>query len=123
MHIWGQVLWFALVGGFVLIMGQAAAIEPGEGNPGVFKVLIENDTIRIVEVTSEPGKYDGWHSHPGGYSYAIQGGKLRVETPDGQTVEREIQTGDSWEVKPVARHRALNIGTTTVKILLVEFKK
>jgi hypothetical protein len=47
---------------------------------------------------------------------------LPVEVPDGQTLEREIKTGDSWEVKLVARHRALNLGTTTGQNLLVEFK-
>lgn len=101
----------------------AAAVEPGEGDPGVFKRVFENHRIRILEVTTEPGQAEGWHSHPRYFAYVISGGRLRHETPDGETSEVELTAGMNRMLQPVEWHQGVNIGDSTVKILLVELKK
>ena len=98
------------------------AVEPGEGNPGVFRVLMETDTLRILEASTEPGQAEGWHSHPRDFAYVVQGGTLRMESPDGTSREVTIAPGRSVELDPVVRHQGVNIGDTPIRILLVEFK-
>ena len=101
----------------------APAVEPGEGEPGVFKILHEDDAVRILEAKSAPGQTEGWHSHPRYFAYVISGGKMRYDFPDGSTREVEIPTGTNRMIDPVAKHRGTNIGDTTFHVILVEFKK
>ena len=103
--------------------GALRAVEPGEGEPGVFKVLYEDDAVRIVIATTQPGETEGWHSHPKYFAYVISGSKMRYDLPDGTTREIDIATGMNRLVDPVAKHRGTNIGGTTFQAMLFEFKK
>jgi quercetin dioxygenase-like cupin family protein len=42
-----------------------AAIDPVTASPANFKVLLENEYVRVVEHSVRPGERDQWHTHPG----------------------------------------------------------
>ena len=44
-------------------MAQDAPIAP-EASPDVYKILAENDQMRVIEATWKPGQKDNFHSHP-----------------------------------------------------------
>jgi quercetin dioxygenase-like cupin family protein len=99
------------------------AVEPGEGEPGIFKVLHEDEAVRIVLATTPPGKTEGWHSHPRYFAYVVQGSKMRYDFPDGTTRDVDLAAGLNRLNNPVVKHRGSNIGDSTFQALLVEFKK
>jgi len=109
------VLWIPVQSGL--------AVEEGEGEPGVFKVLHEDAAVRIVLATTSPGKSEGWHSHPRYFAYVVQGSKMHYDFPDGTTRDLDIPTGANRLNDPVVKHRGSNTGDTTFQALLVEFKK
>jgi hypothetical protein len=99
------------------------AVEPGEGEPGIFKVLFEDESIRVAIATTPPGKTEGWHSHPRYFAYVVSGSKMRYDYPDGTVRDIDIPTGANRMNDPVPKHRGTNIGDTTFQALLFEFKK
>ena len=66
---------------------------PEEVSPDVYKVLLDNEDVKVLEVTFEPGQSDNMHDHYPVTFYLIQGGKAQVTMPDGTVNEREIPSG------------------------------
>ena len=47
-----------------LTSGYARAQDPIKVGPNIYKKLLENDRIRMLEVTFAPGDSIAFHSHP-----------------------------------------------------------
>lgn len=63
--------------------GQDAAVV----QPRAYKVVFENDRIRVLEFNSRPGMGlcgNGMHSHPAHLTVALSPAKARVKLPDGR---------------------------------------
>lgn len=91
--------------------------------PGVYKVIAENDEFRVVMATWQPGQRDAYHSHPSNVAYRITDCKSNVYKSDG-TLARggEIKAGTVNIQKPVASHSFENVSDKVCQILLVEKK-
>ena len=98
-------------------------ILPEEVSPDVYKVLLENEEVKVTEVTFEPGQGDEMHQHGVMSIYGITGGKLQNTSPDGTVREMEVPDGFVGHRNTVTTHQMKNIGDTTVKVILVEHKK
>jgi len=105
----------------------SALVEPEEIDavavaPARFKVLVENEHVRVIEYQLAPGEKDPPHTHPPKVSYVVSGGRLLIHPKDGEPFEADEPSGAaSWDG---ARgwHYVENIGDTPVRILLVEVK-
>ena len=110
---------------FVTLMftvGTAVAQDPLKVGPTIYKKLLENDRVRILEVTFAPGDSIAMHSHPDHAVYTVTGGTLRVTTSDGKTMVADLKAGDPiWF--PAVIHAAKNIGATSLKLVVVELKE
>ena len=82
---------------------------------------LENARVRVLEATLKPGDKEQLHSHPAYVIYVIEGGKVRTHGTDGSVVEADFKTGDVIYRDPVT-HWAENVGTTTIRLELVELK-
>ena len=98
-------------------------ILPEEVSPDVYKVLLDNDEVKVTEVTFKPGQGDEMHQHGVMSIYGITGGKLQNTSPDGTVREMEVADGFVGHRNTVTTHQMKNIGDTTVKVILVEHKK
>ncbi len=98
------------------------AQNPAKVSPEIYKVLVDNDDVTVMEITFKPGQSDNKHSHLVHTVYVIQGGKIKLTMPDGTAKEMDIPSGASLHLGPVT-HQATNDGDTELKILLVEHKK
>lgn len=107
---------------FISCSSKDKPLLPEEVSPDVYKVLLENEDVKILEVTFEPGQSDKMHDHNPVTFYLLQGGKAQVTLPDGTVNEREISTGFVGHNKEKVRHQVKNIGDNTIKIILVEQK-
>jgi quercetin dioxygenase-like cupin family protein len=97
-------------------------IDALTASPANFKLLLENDTVRVLEYTLKPGEKDQWHTHPPKSSYVVTGGLVKVFLENGDTIRADEKAGDvSWKTY-VGKHYLENIGSTDVKIILTEVK-
>lgn len=113
----------------VLISGMATAaaapidpIDPVTASPEMYTVLLENEHVRVVEYRIEPGEKEAWHTHPARTMYVLDGGTLKITLDDGTTLTSEEKTGEARWMGPVGRHYGENVGSTTVRVLMVEMK-
>ena len=97
-------------------------IDALTASPANFKLLLENEHVRVLEYTLEPGKKDEWHTHPAKSSYIVTGGKLKVYLENGDTILAEDKDGTAAWRDAVGKHYVENVGKTTVKIILTEIK-
>lgn len=100
---------------------RAPAQDPAVVNAKTIRVKLENDRVRVLEAVLAPGEKEQLHSHPAYVIYVIAGGKVRNHAADGKVSEAEFATGDTIYREPLT-HWAENIGTTTIRLVLVELK-
>lgn len=92
-------------------------------NPGIYKVLQENDEFRVVLATWKPGQRDELHSHPANATYTLTPCHARVWGPDGKVQGRaDRAAGDALLQPHIAAHSFENIGSSECQILIVERK-
>ncbi|MEY2563764.1 MAG: beta-alanine degradation protein BauB [Verrucomicrobiota bacterium] len=117
-----RVIISAVIASFAFIVGTTSvpAQDPAAVNKTV-KVKFENEKVRVLEAELPPGVTEAVHSHPAYVIYVMAGGKVRNYTADGKTTESELKTGDVLYREPLT-HAAENIGTTTMRFVLVELK-
>ena len=105
-----------------LTVGGASAQDAEKATPNVVKLRFENERVRILEATSQPGDKEQMHSHPQNVVVVLNGGKLRITTGDGKTSDVELKTGETLWREPLT-HKAENIGATPFHAIIVELKK
>src|SRR4051812_11098682 len=90
-------------------------------NPGVYKVLQENDQFRVVLATWKPGQRDEFHSHPANATYALTPCSARLYGPDNKVLgDAQRLVGSAVLQPPIASHSFENVGTSECQILIVE---
>lgn len=97
-------------------------IDPIEVSPTNYRLLMENDRVRVVEMTLRPGEIDEWHSHPSETVYFVKGGKVRVHFPEGEAAEVEFPDGGVMWHEPWT-HRVENVGASDLRAVIVEDKR
>jgi quercetin dioxygenase-like cupin family protein len=95
--------------------------DPAVVNAKTIAKKLENARVRVLEATLKPGDKEQTHSHPAYVIYVIDGGKFRNHAADGTVTDGEFKAGDVVYRDPVT-HWAENIGTTTIRLVLVELK-
>lgn len=101
--------------------GQPPEQDAAKVNADTITLKLENSRIRVLEATLKPGDKEKTHSHPSYVVYVIEGGKVRNHAADGTVSEAEFKAGDVVYREPLT-HWAENIGTTTLRLVLVELK-
>jgi quercetin dioxygenase-like cupin family protein len=101
--------------------GTAWAQDPVKVAPKNFKVLVDNDRVRVLDFHSKAGEKIGMHSHPDCVIYRFTAGKTKYTLPDGKTTEREGKAGDvTW--RAAETHATEYVGTGEAHALLIELK-
>jgi quercetin dioxygenase-like cupin family protein len=90
--------------------------------PKNYKVLIDNDKVRVIDNISNAGEKSDWHSHPDMLVYVIEGGKTLSTTKDGKSETIVFKKGATLYRNAVT-HKTENVGKTKLHLILVELKK
>jgi quercetin dioxygenase-like cupin family protein len=101
--------------------GATLAQDPAVVNAKTLKVTLDNPRARVMEATLKPGDKEQMHSHPSYIVYVIEGGTVRNHGADGSTSESTFTPGQTIYREPVT-HWSENIGTTTIRTLVIELK-
>lgn len=97
------------------------SLDPVETNPEHYKVVFENERVRVLEYTDRPGERTTPHEHPDSVMYTLSSFRRRLVSGDVQR-EVELEAGTtSW--LPAQRHHGENIGETETHVLFVELKE
>jgi len=87
-----------------------------------YKVVLENDQVRVMEHTVQMGAGESTHRMPCRVSYAMSGFKMVTQNPDGPRTEAVRQPRVAWWSG--AESLALkNNGNAVARELIVEFKQ
>ena len=96
------------------------SLDPAETNPDHYKVIFENERVRVLEYTDQPGTVTTPHAHPDSVMYTLSSFRRRLVQEDVQR-EVEIAAGTvGW--LPAQQHHGENIGETPTHAIFVELK-
>jgi len=108
----------AALTGFAVL---AHAADPVSTDGDKYKVLLDNERVRVLAYTDQPGDRTQLHEHPAFVVYALAPFKRRLHLPDGRSLVREFKAGDVLYSNGES-HIGENIGTTPTQIIMVEMK-
>lgn len=96
------------------------SMDPIETNPESYKVVFENDQVRVLEYLDQPGHLTKPHQHPDSVMYTLSSFSRRLHA-NGTTRDVEIASGTtSWLSAQI--HAGENIGNTDTHVIFVELK-
>jgi quercetin dioxygenase-like cupin family protein len=95
-------------------------IDPCEVSSDYYKLLHEDDDVKVIEMKLPAGKKDTEHSHHSEHAVFITGGKVRIYVGD-DSMEAEIPNGHVLAHEPWT-HTVENIGDTDIHAVLFERK-
>lgn len=101
---------------------SAFAQDPIQANPDMYKVLVDNEEVRIYEGRFMPGTKSAMHTHAGKhYVYAITAATMTVNPQQGESRTVTVKAGEMIESQPET-HSSTNSGSTEVRLLIIEPK-
>jgi len=92
-------------------------------DPGVYKVIFEDQIFRVTEATWRPGQIDKPHSHliPA-VVYSLNNCRLKLTSAGGTTRVVTPKAGQAMAIPFTAAHTAQNIGRSACRVLFFERK-
>src|SRR3954451_25315078 len=95
------------------------AEDPTRTDPDKYKVVFENERVRVLEYRDEPGQSTQPHSHPDSVMYTLSSFDRKLVGPDGQSRDVFLEAGEvRWLDAQV--HSGENIGEMPTHVLFVE---
>ena len=96
--------------------------DPTQTDPDKYKVVFENDRVRVLEYRDEPGAKTSPHSHPDSVMVTLSGFDRRLVAESGEAREVTIPAGEvRWLDAQV--HSGENTGQSTTHVIFVELKE
>ena len=103
---------------------ESFAQDAAKVNPRSYRVVLENDKVRVLEYRSLPGMGvcgQGVHSHPAHLTIPMTDGKAKATLEDGKVVVVEGKAGEVFWA-PAETHAVENIFGRPMRAFLVEIK-
>ncbi len=103
---------------------EALAQDAVTSDPRSFRVLLENERVRVLEYRSGPGLGvcgQGMHYHPERVTVTLTEAKVRLTNAQGTAVVRDIAAGQVF-FAPAETHSVENIGGSGTRIYIIELK-
>ena len=86
-----------------------------------YKVMLENDCVRVLDYHDLPGEQTHQHTHPAFVLYTLSAFKRQITLPNGKVLQREFKEGDvMWSDQQT--HIGTNVGDTPTHVVIVELK-
>jgi beta-alanine degradation protein BauB len=86
-----------------------------------YKVILENDRVRVLEYRDSPGQRTSPHHHPDYVLCALGTFKRKFVLSDGREAVRDVRTGEVVWGKAHS-HIGENVGSSDTYVLIVELK-
>ncbi len=87
-----------------------------------YKVILENECVRVLDYHDLPGEKTHQHKHPPFVLYALSPFKRTLTLPGGKVLTRQFKEGDAmWSDEQI--HVGENVGETPTHVVIMELKK
>ncbi len=96
------------------------SLDPVISNPEHYKVIFENDQVRVLDYTDQPGDRTTPHQHPDSVMYTLSDFRRRLVSGDMQREVEMVSGSVGW--LPAQEHHGENIGDTPTHVVFVELK-
>jgi quercetin dioxygenase-like cupin family protein len=114
----------AFIAGVLLSLAPGGSVwpqDPVKVAPEVYKVPLENEKVRVLEIHLKKGGKSAMHSHPAFVIVALSPCQARFTMPDGKTKETMMKPGQVvWS--EATTHSVENIGSSECHVLNIELK-
>jgi beta-alanine degradation protein BauB len=91
-------------------------------DPDKYRVIFENERVRVLEYRDEPGQVTQPHEHPDSVMYTLSSFDRRLVGETGESREVSLNAGEvRWLDAQV--HSGENIGQNPTHVLFVELKE
>jgi hypothetical protein len=96
-------------------------LDPTHTDPDKYKVLFENDQVRVLDYRDTPGAKTKPHQHPNSVLLMLSDFRRRLTIGNDVVREVTVEAGQAaWN--PAQVHVGENIGTTDTHVIFVELK-
>ena len=95
--------------------------DPAESNPDKYKVIFENQRVRVLEYKDKPGQKTTPHNHPDSVMYVLSDFDRKLIIGDKEVIVRKTAGEVNW--LDAQRHIGENIGDTDTHVIFVELKE
>ena len=100
---------------------RVSAQDPVKVDSKHYKVVFENDQVRVLRITYGPHEKSVMHAHPNAVAVYMTDQNVKFTTPDGKSQTLPGKTGDAiWT--PAGDHLPENLSDKSMEVLLVELK-
>ena len=95
--------------------------DPTETNPDLYKVVFENERVRVLEYRDDPGDRTTPHSHPDSVMVTLSDFDRKLTVGD-QSRDISLTSGlANW--LPAQTHMGENVGSSPTHVIFVELKE
>jgi hypothetical protein len=115
------MLRLSVVAVLVLLSAVARAQDPLQTDPDKYKLVLENEHVRVLEYRDKPGDKTHRHTHRSFVLYPLSPFRRRLTFGDGHVVERDFAAGEAMWMEAQS-HIGENVGSTETHVLLIEVK-
>ena len=110
-----------LVLAILLLSLNTLAQDPISTDGDKYKVLLENEKVRVLEYRDLPSEKTNQNHHPAFVLYALKPFKRKLVLPIGKTIMREFK-GEEVIYSDEQIHIDENVGETPTHVIMVELK-
>ncbi len=97
------------------------SLDPTKTNPDLYRVIFENDRVRVLEYQDQPGDTTTPHAHPDSVMYTLTSFRRRLGHGDQQR-DVDLPAGTvRW--LDAQQHHGENIGDTPSHAIFIELKE
>jgi quercetin dioxygenase-like cupin family protein len=106
--------------------GAAAAakttLDPVKVDSKHYKVVINNDQVRVLRARYGPHEKSVMHEHPASVAVFMDAGHVKFTLPDGTSQDINAKAHDAtWA--DAGKHLPENVGDTPLEVIVIELKK
>lgn len=95
-------------------------MDPTVASPELYRVVLENDRVRVLEYRDRPGDHTRPHTHPDSVMVTLSSFRRRISSGE-RSVDVELGAGEvRW--LGAQEHSGENIGDTETVSIFVELK-
>ena len=96
-------------------------LDPTVSNGDLYKVVFENERVRVLEYLDRPGDRTTPHAHPDSVMFTLSSFRRRLVSGE-ETRDVELPAGQAnW--LPAQQHSGENIGDSETHVIFVELKE
>jgi quercetin dioxygenase-like cupin family protein len=105
-----------------LLAVVASAQDPLKTDGDKYKLVLEDERVRVLEYRDKPGQKTSLHHHPDAVLVALGPFKRRLTLGDGRTQTRSFSAGEAFAIDAQS-HIGENVGDTDTHVIIVELKE